>query len=222
MISAAFCKFEDLSTINPPGFLQPSIKAGDVIAAGQHVSYTCAEDYKMLPFVVDPDSNFALEVYCVDGKFLMPNWPAECEDEIVCDSSVYLPEPPATADIKLVRADNRTKYRSGEQVYFVCEDPTAVIDDGSGSNMFGVTCPIGLVDAADQLNFPQNVVWPKCIIEPTCQQLPVPSAESLLEKTTVDNSVKIGEYIEYGCISRADFFETPQVRKFKTCKKAKN
>ena len=88
------------------------MKAGDVIPAGLHVSYKCTEAFYMLPFVVDSDSNFALEVYCVDGKFLAPTWPAECVEEAVCTT---IPSPP-TADIALVRADNKTKYRSGEQV----------------------------------------------------------------------------------------------------------
>ena len=54
-----------------------------------------------------------------------------------------IPTPPETADIPLVRADNRTKYRAGEEVYFVCKDPRATLNDNSGLNMFSVMCPTG-------------------------------------------------------------------------------
>ena len=66
----------------------------------------------MLPNSVDLDSNFALEVDCVDGKYIAPLWPEQCEPEAVCTT---IPNPP-DAEIALVRADNRTKYRAGEQV----------------------------------------------------------------------------------------------------------
>ena len=45
----------------------------------------------MLPALSDPDSNDELEVYCVDGAFLAPNWPLQCEEEVVC---TIVPTPP--------------------------------------------------------------------------------------------------------------------------------
>ena len=69
----------------------------------------------MLPNSVDLDSNFALEVDCVDGKYIAPLWPEQCEPEAVCST---IPNPP-DADIVLVRADNGTKYRAGEQVKII-------------------------------------------------------------------------------------------------------
>ena len=41
---------------------------GDIIIAGMSISFYCPVG-TMLPFEVDQDSNFALEVYCVDGEF---------------------------------------------------------------------------------------------------------------------------------------------------------
>ena len=52
-----------------------------------------------------------------------PIWPEECEEEAVCTT---VPTPPE-ADIPLERADNKTKYRAGEQVYFICKDSRAVL-----------------------------------------------------------------------------------------------
>ena len=73
----------------------------------------------MLPNSVDLDSNFALEVDCVDGKYIAPLWPEQCEPEAVCTT---IPNPP-DAEIALVRADNRTKYRAGEQVRTIEKNP---------------------------------------------------------------------------------------------------
>ena len=73
----------------------------------------------MLPNSVDLDSNFALEVDCVDGKYIAPLWPEQCEPEAVCTT---IPNPP-DAEIALVRADNRTKYRAGEQVKTIEKNP---------------------------------------------------------------------------------------------------
>ena len=57
----------------------------------------------MLPFEVDQDSNFKLEVYCIDGAFKAPIWPEECAEEKVCS---VIPESPEN-EIRLIRADNR-------------------------------------------------------------------------------------------------------------------
>ena len=37
----------------------------------------------MLPSVSDPDSNFAIEVECVNGELQAPYWPELCEPEAV-------------------------------------------------------------------------------------------------------------------------------------------
>ena len=108
----AYCTFEDLSTISPPDFLTPDIGLGEVVPSSQYLSYTCTESDLMLPNSVDLDSNFALEVDCVDGKYIAPLWPEQCEPEAVCSTIPDLPD----AEIPLVRADNRTKYRASEQV----------------------------------------------------------------------------------------------------------
>ena len=101
-----------MSSISPPEFLTPDLGLGEVVPSSQYLSYTCTESDLMLPNSVDLDSNFALEVDCVDGKYIAPLWPEQCEPEAVCTT---IPNPP-DAEIALVRADNRTKYRAGEQV----------------------------------------------------------------------------------------------------------
>ena len=68
-ILGGYCKYEDLVSINPPSFLSPDIGPTDVIPSSQYLSYTCNEDGTMLPNAIDPDSNFALEVNCVEGSF---------------------------------------------------------------------------------------------------------------------------------------------------------
>ena len=68
-ISGAQCTYEDMENINPPGFLKTDMSANDIIIAGMSINFYCKQDGKMLPFEVDQDSNFLLEVYCVDGEF---------------------------------------------------------------------------------------------------------------------------------------------------------
>jgi hypothetical protein len=110
------CKYEDLATMSPspPDFMTPNIQAGDVISAGLHVTYTCITENTMVPFDVDQDSNYAMEVFCVDGNFIAPIWPTECITEAVCTT---VPTPTST----LERSDNRTKFRAGEFAYFTCK-----------------------------------------------------------------------------------------------------
>ena len=45
------------------------MSADDIIIAGMSINFYCQQESKMLPFEVDQDSNFLLEVYCVDGEF---------------------------------------------------------------------------------------------------------------------------------------------------------
>lgn len=100
-----------------------------------------------------------------------------------------------------VRADDRTKFRIDEYVYFRCSDTEAVLNDGSGMNVYELQC--------ESSGF--NPSWPTCYIEPTCDNLPVPSDASKMRKATVGNKVKLGEKAVYECIDRADFYETSSV-----------
>jgi hypothetical protein len=58
----------------------------------------------MIPFTSDLDSNFELEVYCVNGNFLPPGWPAACEPMKVCSA---VPVPPQNVPIPLIRIDSK-------------------------------------------------------------------------------------------------------------------
>ena len=78
--------------------------------------------------------------------------------------------------------------------------------------MFGVTCPTDLMPSY-LLDFPKstNISWPTCIIHSSCDDLPVPNNASALEKLTEDDFVQVGEFVEYACIQRGEFYETPTV-----------
>ena len=82
MVSGAQCTYADLESINVPDFLETDMNENDIVIAGMNINLFCKEDGKMLPFEVDQDSNFVLEVYCVDGEFQAPLWPAECVGKI--------------------------------------------------------------------------------------------------------------------------------------------
>ena len=78
MVPGAQCTYEDFESINVPDFLETNMNENDIVISGMNINLYCKEDGKMLPFEVDQDSNFVLEVYCVDGEFQAPLWPAEC------------------------------------------------------------------------------------------------------------------------------------------------
>ncbi len=96
--------------------------------------------------------------------------------------------------------------------YYVCSNPEAVLNDASGMNMYGLVCPEGAIPG-DQLDFPADPDWPKCVVHPKCDNLPQPSAESKLYKSTPEDFVRVGEFVHYTCIDKADFYETDQVIK---------
>ena len=66
------------------------------------------------------------------------------------------------------------------------------------------------------LDFPKstNITWPTCIIRTACEDLPKPNNASALEKLTEEDYVEVGDYVEYACIKRAEFYETPTVSNF--------
>ena len=94
---------------NLPNFLEHDMAPTDIIIAGTNINFWCPEG-KMLPEEVDQDSNFALEVYCIDGEFQAPAWPSECVDEVVC-TTIPIPPTGGNHSIPFERADNQTKYR---------------------------------------------------------------------------------------------------------------
>jgi hypothetical protein len=90
----------------------------------------------------------------------------------------------------------------GESAYFACSNPDAVLDDGSGLRVFSLPCPASLS---------YNVTWPNCILEPSCDSFPQPPASSGLELATKTSTVLLGNFINYQCTRRAEFYETPTV-----------
>ena len=66
---------------------------------------------------------------------------------------------------------------------------------------------------AHLLDFPQanNISWPTCIVHSSCDDLPIPNNASGLVKFTEDDYVEVGEYVEYACIRRGEFYETADV-----------
>ena len=122
----------------------------------------------------------------------------------VCTS---IPQPP-DATIKFARADNKTKYRLEEQIYFTCEDEKAVVNDDSGLNSIWIPCSL----EGNSLSFPSDFDWPECIRETECTELPEPSADSGLQKSPkIGDSVKVGEFVRYTCIRKSEFYETAEV-----------
>ena len=89
------------------------------------------------------------------------------------------------------------------------------MNDDSGINMFGVSCPSEPLgwENAHLLDFPQanNISWPTCIVHSSCDDLPIPNNASGLVKFTEDDYVEVGEYVEYACIRRGEFYETADV-----------
>ena len=81
--------------------------------------------------------------------------------------------------------------------------------------MFGVSCPSEPLgwENAHLLDFPQanNISWPTCIVHSSCDDLPIPNNASGLVKFTEDDYVEVGEYVEYACIRRGEFYETADV-----------
>ena len=82
------------------------------------------------------------------------------------------------------------------------------MNDDSGINMFEVSCP-----SEPLLDFPHsnNISWPTCIVNPSCNDFPIPNNASGLLKLTENEYVEVGEFVEYACIRRGEFYETPNV-----------
>jgi hypothetical protein len=106
--------------------------------------------------------------------------------------------------------DGKYNSRSFLKMQFKFQDPLAILNDNSGLNMNAVECPTETMSAAN-LDFPASPVWPTCFVQTVCDDLPEPDANSLLMRSTVEDSVKVGEYVKYACIDKAQFFETPKV-----------
>ena len=145
----------------------------------------------------DLDSNFALEVPCIDGKFILPNnsWPADgCVENNTCYN---FPSPPAHTN--LVRADHRILLRADDKAYFVCNHTEMVIA-AEGTNMFELSCGTSRQS---------EISWPNCTWEPLCYDIPTPSNESLLVRTTNSDKVKLGDFVVYECKNKEKYFHMP-------------
>ena len=155
-----------------------------------------------------------LEITCIDGSFEVPtaglSSNPQCIDSssgtIVCNSP---PPPPAYSGLEYVFT-GKIKFRPGEKAYYVCTNPEAIIQSNNGTNMFEVTCPDPI---NGQYNFDSDLAsgigWPNCTVEPVCDILPDPPANTKLIKATKGDKVRLGENVVYECKDKAKYWETP-------------
>lgn len=75
-------------------------------------------------------------VLCNDGAFTERTWPDESKCTVV-DTCANIPSPPPTS---LLLPPETNETATGSSVFFLCSDPEALLDDGSGLNSFEVKC----------------------------------------------------------------------------------
>ena len=190
------CTKKDLSLIDAPKFLKSSRAIQDIYLDGQSVKYVCRNSTLLVPDEFDKDSNFAIDIICSNGMFHVPeNWPPiECVSDTTCKK---FPQPPTHTE--LVRVDRKKKMRLQDKAYFVCRSSEMVIKP-NGTNMFSATCSEAALS---------RIEWPNCTYDPMCNEIPIPSNESLLVRATENTRVKLGEYVKYECKNKEKYFATP-------------
>ncbi len=73
-------------------------------------------------------------------------------------------------------------------------------------NVLALECGAGGVWPTDQ--------WKECYLEPICPSITEPStASGLVRAGDPDVRVKVGDDVVYECAQRAEFYETPDVRR---------
>ena len=193
----AFCTKEDLSEINPPDFLITTGIINDIVPDGKSVKYVCRNDSLIVPDELDKDSNFAIDIVCLNGTFKVPDlWPpTECVLDTTCNTFSYPPE-----YTNLVRTDKKQRLRVNDKAYFVCKNPTEMIITKTGTNMFSASC--------NETKIP-SIQWPNCTYDPVCDDIPSPSNDSLLVWSKPGFKAKLGEYVKYECKNKTEFFAIP-------------
>ena len=96
---------------------------------------------------------------------MRPVWPIDCDPAEFCRTE-DIPVPPA--DNKLVRMDNKTRFRVDEFAYFGCTEPEAVLENDADLNVFELVCKTGGV---------WDTSFDKCIVEPVCDDIPDPEVK---------------------------------------------
>ena len=111
---AAFCKGKDLKEISLPAFLTTTTNEDDIIMDGESVNYTCGDPSLLIPGDLDEDSNFVLEILCLNGKFETPekHWPpSKCVANQTCTK---FPDPPMYTNLVRKDAVSYTHLRAHE------------------------------------------------------------------------------------------------------------
>ncbi len=75
----ADCKGSSLPNLFAPGFLQTTTNSSMLVPSGLTIGYSCVDPNQMIPVASDLDDNFVLDVYCLNGQFVRPAWPAQCD-----------------------------------------------------------------------------------------------------------------------------------------------
>ena len=104
---------------------------------------------------------------------MRPVWPIDCDPAEFCRTE-DIPVPPA--DNKLVRMDNKTRFRVDEFAYFGCTEPEAVLENDADLNVFELVCKTGGV---------WDTSFDKCIVEPVCDDIPDPEVKLQLNNSSI-------------------------------------
>lgn len=96
------------------------------------------------------------------STFVRPDWGIDCDPAEFCEGE-DVPTPPV--DNKLVRLDNKTRFRVDEAAYFGCTEPEAVLKNEADVNIFELKCLTGGV---------WDTNFDECYVEPVCDNIPDP------------------------------------------------
>ncbi len=130
---------------------------------------------------------------CNDGQFEPPTWPEETACAVV--QTCTPPTPDSKARFKPITV---TEVADGNNLYFVCEDPEAILSDGSNLNAYTLTCDGEDWKVGDAAFDPDS--FPKCLS--ICKDTDIGDKFTYVPPSGVDEAtivIRTGDLADWEC-----------------------
>ncbi|XP_059094470.1 uncharacterized protein LOC131889396 isoform X2 [Tigriopus californicus] len=127
----------------PPSHLVSTLANDAMIDSSFYLHLTCSRSgsdeyrqYQETAPLTDDSLDNKVGVLCNDGAFAERAWPDETNCQVV-ETCANIPSPP---NASLLLPPGSNEIAGGSSLFYVCSDPEALLNDGSGLNNFEIKC----------------------------------------------------------------------------------
>ena len=190
--------------------LEASAKNPDIVQSGFFAHFVCKRDGDKFAYLdeKDPNNDEALDgklgVQCDNGMFRAPSkWPSkdDCKKVETCIPANFRKPDLVETRFKDEPFTDNDEVIKGEDYYYKCQDPNAILSNGARESFFRVICgengAFGAPLDESATNLDYNFTFPVCRTQ--CRDFTVGSSLMKAKDSDKELDIRAGDSVEFHC-----------------------